>query len=106
MFRKAKNRKRTVAAVDVGSHAVKILEAAADQGEYTITKFAVKELPPDKSPESLQEAIKNALDEVSLDAKDIRISLSGPHAIVRFITTPEMTKEELAASLHYEADKY
>ncbi|MDD5439563.1 MAG: pilus assembly protein PilM [Candidatus Omnitrophica bacterium] len=103
MFYKPRAAKRVCASVDIGSHSIKVLESLIEHNAQTITKYAVKELSSEKD---LPEKLKNAIDDAKLDSKTVRIALSGPNVIVRFITMPRMKPEELMGALEYEADRH
>ncbi len=105
MFTKGKPRKLVTAGVDIGNYSVKVIEAVSEQGVHKLTKFAAVELSSPTS-EGLNSALKTAVEQAALSTKDIRISLSGPEAIVRIITMPEMDPHDLKNSLKYEADRY
>ncbi|MDD4202038.1 MAG: type IV pilus assembly protein PilM [Candidatus Omnitrophica bacterium] len=105
MFNKKKNN-FIYAAIDIGTYSIKILEAVADQGTYTLTKFHI-ETPSEKiDKKNIQKVVFQALEKANLSAKDIFISLSGQSAVVRFIHMPQMTEEALKQSLAFEADKH
>jgi len=106
MFKRKKTGKKVCAGIDIGSYSIKVLEAVIEQDTRTITKFAINEIPPNSSSESLRNILKTTVGDAELTAKEVNTSLSGPNAIVRFINMPEMGQQELKNSLRYEAEKY
>ena len=106
MFKRKKTGKKVCAGIDIGSYSIKVLEAVIEQDTRNITKFAINEIPPNSSSESLRNILKATVGDAELTAKEVNVSLSGPNAMVRFISMPEMGQQELKNSLRYEAEKY
>src|SRR4029450_1571478 len=105
---------RTVVGLDIGSSAVKAVEVKpADRG-YRGTALPPQPLPPDAIVDgaiidagSVAEAIRRVFDgNKAFKAKDVCASLSGNAVIVKKITLPVMTENELAESIYWEAEQY
>lgn len=106
MFLQKKSEKKICAGIDIGTHSIKLIESTYLEGKYTVTNFAIKEIPSNPTENTLFDTLKALLNEVNLTTKVLRISLSSPNAVVRFINMPAMSHQDLKDSLRYEADKY
>ena len=92
--------------LDIGTHAIKAVEVATSGDTHRLTKFSTTNILSPLSEENIQSSLKTLLNELNPSAKDVNVSLSAPHAIVRFINMPRMKEEDLRNSLKYEAEKY
>jgi type IV pilus assembly protein PilM len=105
---------RTVVGLDIGSSAVKAVEVRPTGKGYKVTAFATEPVPPDAIVDgaiidagSVAEAIRRVFDgNKAFKAKDVCASLSGNAVIVKKITLPVMTENELAESIYWEAEQY
>src|SRR5215510_505237 len=110
LFAKAK----TIVGLDIGSSAVKAIEVKPAGKGYKVTAFGTEPVPPDAIVEgaiidagSVAEAIRRVFDgNKAFKAKDVCASLSGNAVIVKKITLPVMTENELAESIYWEAEQY
>ena len=105
---------RTVVGLDIGSSAVKEVEVKPAGKGYKVTAFGTEPVPPDAIVDgaiidagSVAEAIRRVFDgNKAFKAKDVCASLSGNAVIVKKITLPVMTENELAESIYWEAEQY
>jgi len=105
---------RTVIGLDIGSSAVKAVEVKPAGKGYKVTAFGTEPVPPDAIVDgaiidagSVAEAIRRVFDgNKAFKAKDVCASLSGNAVIVKKITLPVMTENELAESIYWEAEQY
>ena len=110
LFAKAK----TIVGLDIGSSAVKAVEVKPAGKGYKVTAFGTEPVPPDAIVDgaiidagSVAEAIRRVFDgNKAFKAKDVCASLSGNAVIVKKITLPVMTENELAESIYWEAEQY
>ena len=110
MFRKPK----TLVGLDIGSSAVKAVELKQAGKGYRVAAFAVEPVPPDSIVDgaiidaaAVAEAIRRVFDRhKAFKAKDVCASLSGNSVIVKKITLPVMTPDELDNSISWEAEQY
>jgi type IV pilus assembly protein PilM len=100
--------------VDIGSNSVKVVQLRRNGQHYGLEKFAVTPIYPDgQRPEDEYErrrakvnAIRRALNEARISAKNAVSSVSGESIIVRYLQLPEMPVEELKKALQWEAEEY
>lgn len=108
-FRK---RKETIG-IDVGSNSIKVIQLTESEGRYTLNKFGLHEVAPEiivdgtvmdsvRCVETIQRLIK----ELDISTKDAVISVSGHSVIVKRLTLPQMSEDELAESIKWEAEQY
>jgi type IV pilus assembly protein PilM len=110
LFGKAK----TVIGLDIGSSAVKAVELKPSGKGYRVTAFAAEPVPPDAIVDgaiidagSVADAIRRVFDgNKAFKTKDVCASLSGNAVIVKKITLPVMTQNELSESIYWEAEQY
>jgi type IV pilus assembly protein PilM len=110
IFAKAK----TIVGLDIGSSAVKAVELKPAGKGYKVTAFGAEPVPPDAIVDgaiidagSVADAIKRVFEgNKAFKSKDVCASLSGNAVIVKKITLPVMTENELAESIYWEAEQY
>ena len=110
LFSKAK----TIVGLDIGSSAVKAVELKPTGKGYKVTAFGTEPVPPDAIVDgaiidagSVADAIRRVFDgNKAFKSKDVCASLSGNAVIVKKITLPVMTENELAESIYWEAEQY
>jgi type IV pilus assembly protein PilM len=104
---------KSVVGLDIGSSAVKAVELKASAGAYRVTAFGSHPVPPDSIVDgsiidapAVAEAIRRLFAASGIRTRDVVASLSGNAVIVKKIVLPEMTEEELAQSIYWEAQQY
>jgi type IV pilus assembly protein PilM len=105
---------RTVIGLDIGSSAVKAVELKPSGKGYKVTAFGAEPVPPDAIVDgaiidatSVADAIRRVFDSHKFfKTKEVCASLSGNAVIVKKITLPVMTENELAESIYWEAEQY
>src|ERR1041384_1587716 len=110
LFGKAK----TGVGLDIGSRAVKAVELKPAGKGYKVTAFGAEPVPADAIVDgaiidaaSVADAIRRVFDgNKAFKSKEVCASLSGNAVIVKKITLPVMTENELAESIYWEAEQY
>ena len=105
---------KTVIGLDIGSSAVKAVELKASGKTYRVTAYGVEPVPPDAIVDgaiidatSVSDAIRRVFDgNKAFKTKEVCASLSGNAVIVKKITLPVMTENELSESIYWEAEQY
>ena len=100
LFRK----QRPLVGLDIGSSAVKAVELRPAGRGYRVAAYASAAVPPDAIVDgaiidgtAVAEAIKRLFDDHGFKARDVAASLSGNAVIVKKISLPVMTGQELEA---------
>ncbi len=103
--------------IDIGYDSIKIVQLEKTSTGYTVQKIGSKRIHRDLNtfdPENITKsqwvaAIQDLCKELKITPKKFKhavSSLSGSHISVKQITTLEMSNDELAASLEFEAKKH
>jgi len=106
-------RPKPLVGLDIGSSAVKAVELRPAGKGYKVAAFASEPVPTDAIVDgaiidgtAVAEAIRRLFDGHGFKAREVAASLSGNAVIVKKITLPVMTPQELAESIHWEAEQY
>lgn len=103
--------------LDIGSSSVKIvlLKEVKRRGitNYQLAAFGKKELPPEAivdgqlmNSTAIVQAIQELIAEQKIKQKEVAIGVSGHSVIIKKISLPRMTEDELDESIQYEAEQY
>ena len=107
-------RGRSPVGLDIGSGYLKIVQFKDIKGGYELELFDMMPLPPElivdgsiidslRLIDSMNELIRKA----KIKAKDATISLAGHSSvIIKRVSLPEMSEEELSESIKFEAEQY
>ena len=100
-------------ALDIGSTFIKLVQLKGSSKNYQLVKFGMVPLPPEVIVEGavmdagrVVEAIKELLAAQKVTTKDVVISVSGSSVIIKRVSVADMTDEELAESIKWEAEQY
>jgi type IV pilus assembly protein PilM len=109
-------KKKGLVGVDIGSSAVKAVELRAGGkggSEYQLVNIGLEPLPPEAIVDgaimdsgSVIDAIQRLFSTQKIKTNDVATSVSGNAVIVKKISLPQMSNEELAESIHWEAEQY
>ncbi len=99
--------------LDIGTSAVKVVLLKEQHKAYTLQALGIEPLPPEVIVDGaimdigiVVEAIRKIMSAQRIKTKNVAISVSGHSVIVKRITLPKMSQEELADSIHWEAEQY
>jgi type IV pilus assembly protein PilM len=109
-FSKSKN----VVGLDIGSSAIKLVELKDKKGgNYSLVKLGTERLSPEAIVDGsimdssmVVETIQRLNTEQTVKNSNYATSLSGHSVIIKKITLPAMSPEELAESIQWEAEQY
>jgi type IV pilus assembly protein PilM len=92
--------------LDIGSSAVKAIELKPTGKGYRVTAIGVEPIPPDSIVDgaiidggAVADAVRRLFANAQFKARDVAASLSGNSVIVKKITLPAMTEQELSDSI-------
>ncbi len=104
---------KSVVGLDVGSSAVKAVELRAVGKGWRVVAIASEPVPPDSIVDgaiidagAVADAIKRLFGNKAFKTREVAASLSGNAVIVKKISLPVMTQQELAESIYWEAEQY
>ena len=100
-------------ALDIGSTYIKLVQLKGSGKSYSLSKFGMVPLPPEVIVEGavmdanrVSEAIKELLASLKVKTKEVVLSVSGSSVIIKRVSIGDMTDEELAESIKWEAEQY
>jgi type IV pilus assembly protein PilM len=109
-------KKKGLVGLDIGSSAVKAIELkAGGKGgdEYQLVNIGLEPLPPEAIVDgaimdsgAVIDAVQRLFQGQKIKTADVATSVSGNAVIVKKISLPQMSQEELAESIHWEAEQY
>jgi type IV pilus assembly protein PilM len=109
-------RKKGLVGLDIGSSAVKAVELkAGGKGgtDYQLVNIGMEPLPPEAIVDgaimdsgAVIDAIQRLFSDQKIKTSDVCTGVSGNSVIVKKISLPQMSTEELAESIHWEAEQY
>jgi len=105
---------RGLIGLDIGSHSVKVMELKESKGgAWRLQKFGLHKLPAEAivdgaimNSAAVVEGIRDLIARHKIKTRDVATSVSGHSVIIKKITLPAMTEDELAESIQWEAEQY
>lgn len=102
-----------VIGLDIGTSSIKLIEIEESKGGYRLKNFGINPLPKDAivngsivNHDAVVSSIKQILASHKIKTKDVVASISGHPVIIKKITMPLATDEELEDSIKFEAEQY
>lgn len=100
--------------LDIGSHSIKMVELKPGRGaSWKLHKFGLYKLPGETivdgaimNSSAIVEGIRDLLARHKIKAREVITGVSGHSVIIKKITLPSMTDDELAESIQWEAEQY
>ena len=100
--------------LDLGSSYLKTVKLKESKGSYELELFDIHPLPPELIVDGsiidsirLVDSIKEMVKKAAIKTKDTVISISGHSSvIIKRISLPEMSEEDLSESIKFEAEQY
>jgi len=109
LFKKSKD----ILGIDIGSSAIKLVQLREHKGGYQLVNIGLVPLPPEAivdnslmDTSTIVEALKSLVQGVGTKIKSVAASISGSSVIIRKISLPAMTEEELEDQIQWEAEQY
>jgi type IV pilus assembly protein PilM len=106
-------KKKSVVGLDIGSSALKAVELKPVRGGFELLHVAHQNLQPDIIVDGhiidlnhVSDCINRVWADHSIKTSQVATSLSGHAVIVKKITLPAMSEEELDEQIHWEAEQY
>jgi type IV pilus assembly protein PilM len=103
----------SIIGLDIGSSSVKAVELIAKAKGIELLHVGIAQLPPEAivqgaflNSSAIVEAIREAVDGAGTKTKNVATAVSGHSVIVKKISLPSMTREELEESIRWEAEQY
>jgi len=110
MFLSSRN---PLVALDIGSYSVKLAQLRKSGKGYELLNFGMIPLPPDtlvdgeiENPEAVTVVLRNIIKAEKLRNKNVVVGISGQSVIIKKISVPLMSEDELAEMIREEASQY
>ena len=99
--------------IDIGSSSVKLVHLRQKKAGYVLQAFGTAPLPPEAiidgalmNSAAVTHAIETLVSTQKVKTKDVAIGVRGHSVIVKKISLPRMTQDELDESIQWEAEQY
>ncbi len=103
--------------LDIGSTSVKMIQLKEQRRRgvvgYALQSFGMKPLPAEAivdgalmNSTAIVQAVQELISELRVKQKEVAIGVSGHSVIIKKISMPRMTQEELEESIQWEAEQY
>jgi type IV pilus assembly protein PilM len=106
-------RSKSIVGLDIGSSCVKAVEVVPRGDGFELVHLGIAPLPHDAIVDgaflnagAIADAIREAVAKSGSKAKNVAAAVSGHSVIVKKISVPAMTVEELEESIRWEAEQY
>lgn len=106
-------RSKPILGLDIGSHSIKAVLLGKGKSGLVLQSVGLVNLPPEaiiegsvQEPEVVVSAIKNVLKSLKVKVKNTCTSISGYSVIIKKISLPTSTEEELAENIEVEAEQF
>ena len=105
--------KKLAVGLDIGSSGVKLVQLKEKKGGYALQAFGIAPLPPEAIVDgaimnsgAIVYAIRELVAQHKVKAKEVAIGIGGHSVIIKKISVPRMTQEELDESIQWEAEQH
>ena len=102
-----------VIGLDIGSASLKLAEIKSSRSGYQLKNIGEAVLPPDSivkkvitNSDAVATTLSNLIRDLGIKNKNVVISISGHSVIIKKVTLPSMSKNELAESIPWELEQY
>jgi type IV pilus assembly protein PilM len=106
-------KKKNVIGLDIGSSSVKVVELIETNRGYKLANCAMSPIPPEAIVDGslmdsvvIVDTIRDLIKSFKIKTKEVATSISGHSVIVKKISLPVITEDELAESIQWEAERY
>lgn len=108
-----KFKSKSLFGLDIGSSSVKAVEVKVGPKGFELLHLGVAQLPHEAIVQgaflnagAIAEAIREAVSSAKIRSANVAVAVSGHSVIVKRISLPAMTREELEESIRWEAEQY
>ena len=104
---------KNLVGVDVGASSIKVVQLKGGRKNVSVARYGYAELPPQTiidghvmSAGHVTEALLKIFQDNKIQSRDVAVGVYGQSVIVRKITVPMMTNEELDEQISWEAEQH
>ena len=109
----ALGKKKDVIGLDIGSSSIKVVELSETNRGCRLVNCAMSTIPPEAIVDgslmdsvAIVDTIRELIKGFKIKTKEVATSVSGHSVIVKKISLPVITEDELAESIQWEAERY
>jgi type IV pilus assembly protein PilM len=106
-------KKKDLIGLDIGSSSIKVVELVESKRGYRLANSAMASIPPEAIVDGslmdsvvIVDTIRDLVRSFKVKTKEVATSVSGHSVIVKKISLPVITEDELAESIQWEAERY
>ncbi len=106
-------RKKELVGIDIGSTSIKLVQLKEVKGGYELVKIGMAPLPTQAVMDNtlmdipaIVEVVRSLSKSLGVKVRQVACSLSGNAVIIRQLSFPTMTAQELEEQIHWEAEQY
>ncbi len=106
-------KKKEVIGLDIGSNSIKVVELSETNRGHRLMNCAMSPIPPEAIVDGslmdsvvIVDTIRELIKSFKIKTKEVATSVSGHSVIVKKISLPVITEDELAESIQWEAERY
>jgi type IV pilus assembly protein PilM len=99
--------------LDIGSSAIKVVQLKQSKRGAQLSNFVIEPVPPQSivdgsmmNASAVADTITQAWRELRIRNKDVALAIAGHSVIIKKISVPTMTREELEEQIHWEAEHH
>lgn len=103
----------TALGIDIGSHSVKLIEMGSEGDAHTLLTAATIPTPPkalggntEVDIETVAAAVKKLVADTGTKTKSVHVALPESQVFTRVIEVPQLSRQELASAIKWEAEQY
>ena len=107
------SRSKLAVGLDIGSSGVKLVQLKEKKGGYSLVAYGTAPLPPEAivdgslmNSAAIVQAIQELIASQKVKTREVAIGVRGHSVIIKKISMPRMTQEELDESILWEAEQY
>jgi type IV pilus assembly protein PilM len=104
---------KNLVGVDIGTSSVKVCQVRDGRKGPSLTRFGFAQLPPQAivdgqvmDASAVVETISKVIRDAKIREREVAVSVSGQSVIIRKITVPMMTAQELDEQIQWEAEQH
>lgn len=104
---------RNLVGLDIGASSIKVVQLKEKAKRYSVVRYAFANLPPQTIVDGhimnagvVTETLQRLFKDNKITQRDVAIGVYGQSVIVRKITVPMMTSEELEEQISWEAEQH
>jgi type IV pilus assembly protein PilM len=107
------SKSKNVVGLDIGTNSIKLVEVEESKGGMRLKNFGITPIPKDSivngaivNHDAVVSAIQQLLSNLKVKTKDAVSSVSGHPVIIKKISMPQTTDDEMEESIKFEAEQY